>query len=204
MGIARNILLAASRNRFLAQNVTRRSFARRAVKKFMPGETLGAALQAARDLSARNIGCVITKLGETLTGESQADAVRDHYLEAYDVIQRQRLPAVVSVKPTQLGLDHSFETCLGHLQTLAAKASATGSELWIDMEDSSYVDRTVDLYRRVKQQYQPIGIAIQAYLFRTPKDVEALMDVKPMIRMVKGAYAEPPNAPFPQKADRSE
>lgn len=179
----------------------RRPFARRAVRRFMPGEHLDDALGAAQALVSDRIGTIITRLGESLTGESQADAVRDHYLAAFDLIKARGLPTVVSIKPTQLGLDHSIETCQRHLEALAAKAVATGSQLWIDMEDSSYVDRTLQLYRAVRSQYEPVGIAIQSYLRRTPQDVESLLDLQPMIRMVKGAYAEPPHVAFPSKRD---
>lgn len=201
MPIARKAFLAASRNKWLAEHFMRRPFARRAVRKFMPGEELADALGAARELVPARIGSIITRLGETLTGESQADAVRDHYLQAFDDIHRAGLPTVVSVKPTQLGLDHSIEACRAHLEVLAGKAVATGSQLWIDMEDSSYVDRTLALYRHVKSRHEPIGIAIQAYLRRTPQDIESLMDVKPMIRLVKGAYLEPPHVAWPAKRD---
>lgn len=179
----------------------RRPFARRAVRKFMPGEELSDALAAARALVPARIGTIVTRLGETLTGESQADAVRDHYLGAFDDIRRQGLPTVVSVKPTQLGLDHSIDACRQHLAALARKAVDTGSQLWIDMEDSSYVDRTLQLYRELKSSYEPIGLAIQSYLRRTPQDIENLLDVKPMIRLVKGAYLEPPEVAWPAKRD---
>jgi proline dehydrogenase len=201
MAIARNTLLALSRNKWLAERFMRRPFARRAVKRFMPGEELSDALVAARDLVPSRIGSIVTRLGETLTGESQADAVRDHYLDAFDEISRQGLPSVVSVKPTQLGLDHSLDACREHLKTLARKAVETGSQLWIDMEDSSYVDRTLALYRDVKTRYEPVGIAMQAYLRRTPQDIESLLDLNPMIRLVKGAYAEPAHVAFPSKRD---
>ncbi len=201
MSISRNLLLRASRSRWLAEKFMRHPFARRAVKKFMPGEELSDALAAARALAPEKIGVIVTRLGESLTGESQAEAVRDHYLEAFDTISRERLPVVISVKPTQLGLDHSFEACLAHLETLAARAVQASSQLWIDMEDSSYVDRTLDLYRRVKTKLAPVGLALQAYLRRTPQDLEALMDIDPMIRLVKGAYAEPPQVAFPAKRD---
>lgn len=179
----------------------RRPFARRAVRKFMPGEELSDALGAAKSLAPERIGTIVTRLGETLTGESQADAVRDHYLDAFEQIKRGALPTVVSVKPTQLGLDHSIDACRHHLDTLARKAVETGSQLWIDMEDSSYVDRTLTLYRELKSRYAPIGIAIQAYLRRTPDDINNLLDVNPMIRLVKGAYLEPPHVAFPAKRD---
>ena len=179
----------------------RRPFARRAVRKFMPGEELSDALAAAKALAPDRIGTIVTRLGETLTGESQADAVRDHYLGAFDEIRRAALPSVVSVKPTQLGLDHSIDACRQHLDVLARKAVETNSQLWIDMEDSSYVDRTLALYRELKSKYSPIGIAIQAYLRRTPQDIENLLDLNPMIRLVKGAYLEPPHVAFPSKRE---
>jgi proline dehydrogenase len=201
MAFGRTMFLRASRSKWLAERFMRRPFARRAVKRFMPGEELDDALGAASELAEPGIGTIVTRLGESLTGESQADAVCEHYLGAYDSIKRRGLPAVVSVKPTQLGLDHSFDKTETLLYRLAERASATGSQLWIDMEDSSYVDRTLDLYRRVKARYEPVGLAIQAYLRRTPQDIESLMDVRPMIRLVKGAYAEPPHVAFPAKRD---
>ena len=179
----------------------RRPFARRAVRKFMPGEELSDALEAAKTLAPARIGTIVTRLGETLTGESQADAVRDHYLGAFDDIRRAGLPTVVSVKPTQLGLDHSMDACRQHLDVLARKAVETDSQLWIDMEDSGYVDRTLALYRELKSKYAPIGIAIQSYLRRTPQDIQNLLDLHPMIRLVKGAYLEPPHVAFPSKRD---
>jgi proline dehydrogenase len=201
MAIARKAFLAASRNKWLAERFMRRPFARRAVRKFMPGEELEDALNAAKTLAPSRIGTIVTRLGETLTGESQADAVRDHYLGAFDEIRRQGLPTVVSVKPTQLGLDHSMDACREHLDVLAQKAVQAGSQLWIDMEDSSYVDRTLTLYRELKTKYSPIGLAIQAYLRRTPQDINNLLDINPMIRLVKGAYLEPPHVAFPSKRD---
>lgn len=201
MSIARNVFLRASRSRWLSERFMRRPFARRAVKRFMPGEHLTEALAAARVLAQAKVGTILTRLGETLTGESQADGVRDHYLYAFDQIRRDGLPSVISVKPTQLGLDLSYETCQEHLERLAQKAVETGSQLWIDMEDSSYVDRTLALYRHVRSRHEPIGLAIQAYLRRTPQDIEALMDLRPMIRLVKGAYAEPPHVAYPSRRD---
>ena len=199
MSIARSVFLRAAQSRWLAEQFVRRAFARRAVARFMPGERLDDALGAARQLGAVGIGSLITRLGESLTGEGRPDEVCDHYLDAYDRIQREGLPTVVSVKPTQLGLDRSYEVCLGRLERLALKAVETGSQLWIDMEDSSYVDRTLALYRHLRCRHEPVGVAIQAYLRRTPRDIEELLPLNPMIRLVKGAYAEPPHVAHPAK-----
>src|SRR5207237_2670881 len=136
-------------------------------------------------------GLLFTELGEAITSAAAAVAVRDHYLKFFDQISPRQLPADVSVKPTQLGIDLSIADCERHLLALAAKAEETGSALWLDMEDSSYVDRTLDLYVALKESYPSTGVALQAYLRRTPDDVSRLMELNPVIRLVKGAYDEP-------------
>lgn len=203
MSVGRAVLLRASRSQWLAEQLVRREFARRAVKKFMPGEEPGDALEAAARLAAENLGAVLTQLGENITSPQEALAVRDHYLGVLDqIVQRGLKDTIVSVKPTQLGLDLSFDACLGHLDTLAAKVrQAQAGVLWIDMEDSSYVDRTLDLYRRLKEKHDNVGVCLQSYLRRTPADVDALLPIRPAIRLVKGAYAEAPHVAFPDKRD---
>jgi len=167
----------------------------------MPGEELSDALAAAQGLAAEGLGTVLTKLGENIDSPADAEEVRDHYLDAFDQIKAKGLPSVISVKPTQLGLDLSIDACAAHVETLAVKAESVGSILWIDMEDSSYVDRTLELYRGVKSRHPKIGLAIQSYLRRTPADIQALLPLRPIIRLVKGAYAEPAHVAFPDKAD---
>lgn len=201
MSIARQTLLRLSKSRWLAERVLTRPFAKRAVKRFMPGEELEDALAAAQALRADNLGTVLTKLGENLTAESDADAVRDHYLEVFDQVKARGLPAHVSVKPTQLGLDFSQSRCVEHLMTLAQQAEATGIYFWLDMEDSSYVDRTLALYRKLRGKHEMVGLAMQAYLRRTPQDLAALLPIRPTVRLVKGAYAEPAHVAFPAKRD---
>jgi proline dehydrogenase len=201
MSLARTLLLRASRSQWLARQASERAFARKAVRKFMPGEELSDALNAAAELKGAGFGAVLTQLGESLTGISEADAVRDHYLGLFDQIKQRDLPIQVSVKPTQLGLDHSIEECRTHLLALTERARLTGGFLWLDMEDSSYVDRTLDLYRSIRGAYDKVGLALQAYLRRTPADVAALLPLKPSIRLVKGAYAEPATVAFARKSE---
>jgi proline dehydrogenase len=201
MSLARNALLRASKSQWLASQMTQRAFARRAVRRFMPGERLADALDAAQGLVPARVGTIITRLGETLTGERNTDEVRDHYLAALDEIARRALPTQVSVKPTQLGLDESVEACVRQISPIAAKSAAQGAILWIDMEDSSYVERTLQLYEQLKAKHEPLGLCLQSYLFRTPKDLERLLPLRPAIRLVKGAYAEPADVAFPAKQD---
>lgn len=201
MSVARSVLLKASKSAWLASQMTQRAFARRAVKRFMPGERLSDALDAARVLSQHDIGTLITRLGETLTGERDIDEVREHYKSALGEITRQSLPTMLSVKPTQLGLDTSVAECVQQMAPIAAAATAAGEMLWVDMEDSSYVDRTLDVYEQLKGQGFSTGLCLQAYLFRSPKDLDRLLRIAPAIRLVKGAYAEPPEVAFAQKKD---
>ena len=201
MTFGRSLLLAAARSQRLNDFALRSRFVKRATRKFMPGENPEDALRAGAGIAATGRGILYTQLGEAITNGQAAEAVRDHYLWFFDQIAAQQLPAQVSVKPTQLGLDLSNVGCQRHLLTLAAKAEATGSALWLDMEDSSYVDRTLDLYVNLLEQHPSTGVAIQAYLFRTPRDLARLFPLRPTIRLVKGAYQEPPNIAYEKKSD---
>ena len=174
---------------------------KRATRSFMPGERAEDALEAGATIAASGRGLIFTQLGEAITNAEAAVAVRDHYLVLFDRIRATGLPAHVSVKPTQLGLDLSFAECERHLQALAAKAEDVGSALWLDMEDSSYVDRTLDLYEALKRNHPSTGLALQAYLRRTPEDLSRLMPLMPVIRLVKGAYDEPGTVAFEKKRD---
>jgi proline dehydrogenase len=194
--VMRTVLLWSARNAWLRERLPRLPFMQRAVRRFMPGETIDDALDAAVDLQALGIGTLYTRLGENILDAADAQAVADHYLELLGRIKAAGIEGEISVKPTQLGLDVDETVCFGHLRTLAAAAEKQGSYLWIDMEDSSYVDRTLDLYQRLRASHARTGICLQAYLRRTAKDVERLLSIGPAIRLVKGAYDEPAAAAF--------
>jgi proline dehydrogenase len=199
--ILRSILLWFARNAWLRQRLPALPFMQRAVRKFMPGEEIEDALGAAVDLQVLGIGTLYTKLGENITELHQAQAVTDHYLLLLKRIKAAEIEGEISVKPTQLGLDVDEDVCFGHLRTLAAAAEAQGSYVWIDMEDSSYVERTMDLYQRLRASHANTGICLQAYLRRTAKDVERLLPLGPAIRLVKGAYDEPKEVAFRSKKE---
>ncbi|HEY0528380.1 MAG TPA: proline dehydrogenase family protein [Gemmatimonadaceae bacterium] len=199
--MGRSILLAASRSKTLNDFALRSGFVKRATRRFMPGEHAEDALDAAAQIAATGRGIVFTQLGELITRAEASEKVRAHYLWLFDRIAELGLPAHVSVKPTQLGLDLSVTQCERHLLELAAKAEQTGSTLWLDMENSPYVDRTLDLYRAIHEKHPASGVAMQAYLRRTPNDLASLMPLKPMVRLVKGAYDEPARDAFETKSD---
>ncbi|HET9705416.1 MAG TPA: proline dehydrogenase family protein [Vicinamibacterales bacterium] len=201
MSLARTALLKISDNAWLRANGTKLPFVRRAVSKFMPGETFDDMLAAARATRAEGIQAVFTRLGENVKDLSEADGVARHYLEGIDRIRDLRLPCEPSIKLTQLGLDIDRELAFGHLRSLAARAQAAGSYLWIDMEQSPYVDVTLDLTRRLKSEFTGVGVCLQAYLFRTRQDLEDVTSRGIGVRLVKGAYNEPPAVAFPKKSD---
>jgi proline dehydrogenase len=186
----RRVFLWAARNRWLKERLPRMRFMRRAVRRFMPGETLDDALAAARPLQAAGIGTMYTRLGENLEDVAAADEVAAHYLTVIDRIVAAGIDGEISVKPTQLGLDLDPEVCFGHLVRVAEHAAAAGSYLWIDMEGSAYVDATIALYERLRGVQPRTGICLQAYLRRTATDIERLRPLDPAIRLVKGAYDE--------------
>ena len=200
-GLLRKVLLWAALNPWLGERLPNLPFMRRAVHRFMPGEEIADALGAAVDLQVLGIGTLYTKLGEAITDPAGAQAVATHYMGLLEQLKAAEIDGELSVKPTQLGLDIDEDLCFGHLRHLAAAAEAQGSYLWIDMEDSSYVDRTLDLYQRLRASHGNTGICLQAYLRRTAKDIERLLPLGPAIRLVKGAYDEPKDVAFKSKKE---
>ena len=201
MSILRNVFLAASESRWMRERAVTLPFVRRAVSKFMPGETVDEALAASRALG---VGTVLTRLGENLRNAEEAESVAKHYLDVLDRVAADRLDVEISVKLTQLGLDFSREECERHLRTLAERARSHGNWLWVDIESTAYTDVTLDLYRRLRGSFANTGLCVQSYLYRTAADVESLIALGSGIRLVKGAYKEPPDKAFPKKEDVDE
>ncbi len=200
MSLVRSTLLAASTNPWLRDHATKYRFVRSSVSRFMPGEHLEDALRATETLRAKGIGGVLTHLGENVVDRAEAHQVTEHYLGVLAQTRGDIAAPEISVKPTQLGLDLSADFCFENLRTLIA-AERRERTLWIDMEASNYVDATLELYRRALQVAPNVGICLQAYLFRTRKDWESLLPLRPSIRLVKGAYKQPAEIAYPQKAD---
>jgi proline dehydrogenase len=200
MSVMRSMLLAASQNQWLRHRAANYSFVRRSVSRFMPGESLDDALDAAQSLRSKNIGTVFTHLGENIQDRSEAQQVAEHYIDVLERIREKGLQAEISVKVTQLGLDLSQDLCFEHLDAII-KHAQKDSIVWVDMEASNYVDATLELYRRALAAHPNVGICLQAYLHRTKDDLAKLLPLRPSIRLVKGAYNEPPEIAFPDKKD---
>ena len=201
MTLMRKVLLAGSTNAWLRERATKTAFVRRSVSRFMPGERIDDALNAAREEKPVGITTILTRLGENVTNVQEAEEVTLHYLDVLDRVATMGLDAHISVKPTQLGLDLDRAMCERNLDRLMERAAERNNFVWIDMESSPYVDPTLELFRRTRAKTPRVGIAIQAYLYRTPKDIESLIPLGAAIRIVKGAYLEPPDVAYPKKAD---
>ncbi len=195
----RTALLWASRNPWLQQQVPHWRFVRQAVRRFMPGEQLTDAIAAAQQLNEQGFRIIFTHLGENVLEPEAAAGVFRHYQEVLTAIETQQLPAEISIKLTQLGFDFDPETTRTYVTELARQAANQGHTLWIDMEDSTYVDATLSLYETVREVVPNVGVCLQAYLYRTENDMARLLKQPAAIRLVKGAYREPRQVAFPKK-----
>ena len=200
----RKALLAASTNAFLRERAMKTAFVRRSVVKFMPGERVEDAIAAAKVLQPQGINTILTRLGENITHIDEAKEVFDHYLKVIGMVKASGIDAEISIKPTQLGYDQNPDLCYDYCIRLLQQLEATGNFFWLDMESSPYVDGTIALFKRLRAKSDRVGIAIQAYLFRTEKDIEELVALGSAIRLVKGAYLEPASVAYPKKSDVDE
>lgn len=187
----RRLLLWMAGNGWLRQRIPRLPMARRAIRRFMPGEDPEAALSQAEAFRDEHIGSLFTRLGENVVRIEEADATAEHYLGLLDQIAARGIPGELSVKLTQLGLDIDADRAMRHVERLVERAADGGGVLWIDMEGSAYTERTVALYEQLRARHANVGICLQAYLRRSAADVARLLPLDPAIRLVKGAYDEP-------------
>jgi proline dehydrogenase len=179
--------------------VSNSKLTRGVVDRFVAGYGLEDAIEAIKDLNSRDIGGILDLLGEGVTDAGGAAAAADEYLTSIKRIQETGIDTTVSVKLTQLGLAFDKGAAIDHLRILAAEAQAVGTRVEIDMEQSEYVFDTIDVYRLLQADFPDLRLAIQAYMRRTPVDLETMAALKPKVRLVKGAYAEPEDIAFQKK-----
>jgi proline dehydrogenase len=203
MSLMRSALLKASKSSWLRERAPRYRFTRRTVERFMPGESAEDALAAAQRLERSGLGTILSHLGENVANRAEAEGVTQHYLDVLARIRELGLASELSIKLTQLGLDLDFDFCLANFERIAAEAPSDRT-LWVDMEQSPYVDVTLDFCRQARKTHRNVGVCVQAYLFRTERDIERLISQSCAVRLVKGAYNEPPEIAFAKKADADE
>jgi proline dehydrogenase len=170
-------------------------------KRFVAGEELRDAVEAIKTLNNKGITASFDHLGESITSESEARAEVNEYLHVLDSIHENSLDSNVSVKLTQLGLDVSQDLCYSNTRAIVEAAQRSNNFVRIDMEDSTKTEATLQVFKRLRSEFENVGIVIQSYLYRTEKDAEELLESGVRIRLCKGAYKEPPTVAFPNKSD---
>ncbi|HEX7626331.1 MAG TPA: proline dehydrogenase family protein [Gaiellaceae bacterium] len=195
-GLRKGILAAADSRR--VQSLVRRHGMRFGAARFVAGETLGECVAVLRRLNEQGLHANTTLLGEGVLEPTQTERVVAAYEEVIDRIASEGLQANVALKLTHLGLEIDEELAFANMQRLLER----GSFIRIDMEQSQFVDATIRIYRRLREAGRDnVGTVLQAYLYRTPDDLESLLELAPDLRLVKGAYLEPESVAYPRKAD---
>ncbi len=197
----RSFLLHLSEKKRLAPLIMHNALSRRVARRFVAGETLDDAVEAAREVNGAMQLASLDLLGENVSDEAGARRAAENYLSIFERIEREKLDANVSLKLTQLGLDLSEALCQELLEKIVAHATAQGNFVRIDMEGSAYTARTVEMTKRVRAKFSGVGTVMQAYLYRAEKDIRELLAAGCRLRLCKGAYQEPPDIAFPKKVE---
>lgn len=195
------VLSWASEKERVKRLITEGRLTKDVVKRFIAGDGLEDAVDVIKDLNSKGIGGILDLLGEGVSDPEGAQAAADEYLTSIKRIDETKLNSTVSVKLTQLGLGFDKGACIDHLRRLAAEAQAIGTNVEIDMEQSDYVFDTIDVYRLLHPDFPDLRLAVQAYLRRTAVDLETMSPLRPKIRLVKGAYAEPEGVAFQKRSE---
>jgi proline dehydrogenase len=170
-------------------------------QRFVAGEDIATAVEAIKQLNSKHITATFDHLGESISSEAETLAEVREYEKLIDSIVSNSLDSNVSVKLTQLGLDIDNELCYRNTRAIVEAAHRQQNFVRIDMEDSPKTDATFDIFNRLRGEFENVGIVVQAYLYRTEKDIEDLLKINARIRLCKGAYKEPESVAFPDKAD---
>jgi proline dehydrogenase len=197
----RSVVLGIANRRFVRKAVTG-GLGRRVALRFVAGEDLSHALDVIRSLNRMGADVSIDFLGENVVASAQAKEATEVCAQAIDLIHAEQLHANLSVKLTQLGLDIDAAQAYANAERLVGRAAESGTAVTLDMEDHPYTDRTIDAYLRLaRAQPGAVGVAVQAYLKRTPHDLERLIAAGVHIRLCKGAYREPRRIAYRRRAD---
>lgn len=199
--VSRSAILRAAESKRL-QRLVQRHGKRFGARRFVAGETLDDCVAVLRTLNDAGLHANTTLLGEAIPDEQGAAVVTAAYERILERLVTERLRANVALKLTHLGLDVDEEVAYANVERLVVRARELGTFVRIDMEQSALVDATLEIYERLRGAgYDNVGTVLQSYLYRTPKDLERLLPLSPNLRIVKGAYLEPADIAYPDKAD---
>ena len=195
------VLLKMSESKACERRISGWKATRRVVERFMPGEKLDDAVRAAAAVNAQRMSTSLNPVGEHVHSEQEATEATDAYLEILARIHDEGLDSNMSVKLSLLGLDLGTDVAIANLTRILEPAETHGTFVRIDMESSAYVDRTLQIHEQLRRRFPELGVVIQSYLRRSGDDVEALVRQGAAVRLVKGAYKEPDDIAFADKAD---
>lgn len=200
----RSVLLFLSTNPLARRLATRNGAARRIASRFVAGETMSDAIEVACRLARHGYAVELDYLGENVRDRQQAEAARDSYLFLLDRLHEAGVEAHVSLKLTQMGLDVDEGLYMAGVEAVISRARSLGGFVWLDMEGSGYTERTVAAYEILRRSHPNVGIALQAYLYRTVADLKHVLSIGGTVRLCKGAYSEPQFVAYRHKADVDE
>ncbi|MBT2640140.1 MULTISPECIES: proline dehydrogenase [unclassified Bacillus (in: firmicutes)] len=201
--LMRNFFLFLSKNKFFTK-MAKKYGLRLGAKRFVSGETVEQSVEVIKELNSKNLAATVDFLGEFVDNEREANERAESSIAMIKAIGREKLNSQMSVKMTSLGFDISEKVVMNNMRRIMDTAKENNVFVTIDMEDYERCQRTLDIFKQLKSEYDNIGTVIQAYLYRTEKDIEDLNQYSPNLRLVKGAYKESPEVAFPEKKDVDE
>lgn len=199
----RNFFLFLSKNKAMTK-LAKKYGLRFGASRFVAGETIEKTIEVIRNLNAEGLAVTIDYLGEFVDSEKEAKEMADHSIKAIQAIGQERLNAQLSLKLTSMGIDISEQVVIGNMRRILEAAQQNHVFVTIDMEDYNHCQKTIELYKKLKSEYDQVGTVIQAYLYRAYADIGDLNQYTPNLRLVKGAYKESPAVAFPEKKDVDE
>ncbi|MEH7440803.1 proline dehydrogenase [Bacillus sp. JJ1122] len=201
--LMRDFFLFLSKNKFFTE-MAKKYGLRFGASRFVAGEQIDQTVQVIKGLNQKKLAVTVDFLGEFVDNEREANERADNSIQAIKAIGREKLNAQLSVKMTSLGFDISEQVVMNNMRRIMDAAKENNVFVTIDMEDYARCQKTLDIFKQLKSEYDNIGTVIQAYLYRTEKDIEDLNQYSPNLRLVKGAYKESPEVAFPEKKDVDE
>lgn len=201
--LMKNFFLFLSKNKALTK-MAKKYGLRFGASRFVAGETIEQSVAVIKELNKMGLAVTIDYLGEFVDNEKEANERTEHSIEALNAIGREKLNSQLSLKMTSMGLDISDELVMNNMRRILEAAKKNNIFVTIDMEDFSRCQKTIDIFKQLRAEYDNVGTVLQAYLYRVEGDVEDLNTFHPNLRLVKGAYKESPEVAFPEKKDVDE
>ncbi|WP_062354483.1 proline dehydrogenase family protein [Bacillus kwashiorkori] len=201
--LLRNFFLFLSKSKFLTK-LAKKYGLRFGASRFVAGETMEQAVKTIKELNKKRLSVTVDYLGEFVDNEKEANEIADQCILAIDAIAKENLDAQISLKMTSMGLDISNEVVMNNMQRILERAKENHVFVTIDMEDYSRCEKTLEIFKQLKEKYDNVGTVLQAYLYRTEQDLRDLSKYNPNLRLVKGAYKESPEVAYPAKNDVDE